>query len=103
ANLKKDILLIDADTNSFYVSDKDKATELLFGDAGSASILSYNENAEQIDFCFFTDAEKRDALTMPGFGFKQPLSNDSLIYKTFEDGSIRRDIDMFMDGENVFN
>lgn len=103
SNLKKDVLLIDSDTNSFYVSDKDKATGLLFGDAGSASLLSYNEKAEQINFCFFTDAEKRDALTMPGFGFKNPLNKDSLIYKTYEDGSIRRDIDMYMDGENVFN
>lgn len=102
-NIKKSVLLIDADTNSFYVSKKDKATSLLFGDAGSASIVEYDQKSEPIDFCFFTDAEKRDALTLPGFGFKKPLTEDSLKEKSFTDGSIRRDIDMFMDGENVFN
>lgn len=103
ANLKKDVLLLDADTNSYYASGKDKSTGLLFGDAGSASLICYDEGAPQTSFCYFTDAEKRDALTLPGFGFKYPLTEDSLKYKTYEDGSIRRDIDMFMDGENVFS
>lgn len=103
ANLRKDVLLLDADTNSYYASGRDKATGLLFGDAGSASIICYEEGAPHTTFCFFTDAEKREALTLPGFGFKYPLTEDSLKYKTHADGSIRRDIDMFMDGENVFS
>lgn len=103
ANLKKDVLLLDADTNSYYASDKDKATGLLFGDAGSASLIRYDEDSPQTSFCYFTDAEKRDALTLPGFGFKYTLTEDSLKYKSYEDGSKRRDIDMFMDGEKVFS
>ncbi len=103
ANIRKDVLLLDADTNSYYAAVKDKSTGLLFGDAGSASLICYNEEVPQTNFCFFTDAEKRDALTLPGFGFKYPLTDDSLKFKTREDGSIRRDIDMFMDGENVFS
>ncbi len=102
SNMKKDVLLLDADTNSYYASNKDKATGLLFGDAGSASLICHDETATDNLFCFFTDAEKRDALTLPGFGFKKPLTEDSLRYKEFEDKSIRRDIDMYMDGEAVF-
>lgn len=102
-NLKKDVLLLDADTNSYYASGRDKSTGLLFGDAGSASLICYAEGAPQISCCYFTDAEKRDALTLPGFGFKYPLTEDSLKYKTYADGSTRRDIDMYMDGENVFS
>jgi len=102
-NLKKDVLLLDADTNSYYASARDKSTGLLFGDAGSASLICYDEGAPGTNFCYFTDAEKRAALTLPGFGFKIPLSEDTLKYKTYEDGSTRRDIDMFMDGENVFS
>lgn len=103
SNLKKDVLLLDADTNSYYASGRDKATGLLFGDAGSASLICYDETASDSQFCFFTDAKKRDALTLPGFGFKKPLTEDSLRYQQFEDKSIRRDIDMFMDGEAVFH
>ncbi len=103
ANLKKDVLLLDADTNSYYASARDKSTGLLFGDAGSASLISYEEGASQTSFCYYTDAEKRAALTLPGFGFKIPLTEGSLKYKTYDDGSLRRDIDMFMDGENVFS
>ncbi|MCK9157654.1 MAG: ketoacyl-ACP synthase III [Candidatus Cloacimonas sp.] len=103
SNLQKDVLLLDADTNSYYTSERDKSTGLLFGDAGSASLIKYDEQALPLQFCFFTDAKKRDALTIPGFGFKYPLTEDSLKYKLFPDGGTRRFIDMYMDGESVFN
>jgi len=102
-NLQKDVLLLDGDTNSYYTSEKDKSTGLLFGDAGSASIIKYDEQALPLQFCFFTDAKKREALTIPGFGFKYPLTEESLKYKLFPDGGMRRFIDMYMDGESVFN
>ena len=102
-NLQKDVLLLDADTNSYYTSEKDKSTGLLFGDAGSASLFKFDEQAPSLQFCFFTDAKKREALTIPGFGFKYPLTDESLKYKLFPDGGTRRLIDMYMDGESVFN
>ncbi len=103
SNLQKDVLLLDADTNSYYTSERDKSTGLLFGDAGSASLIQYNGQASTLQFCFFTDAKKREALTIPGFGFKYPLTEESLKYKLFPDGGMRRFIDMYMDGESVFN
>ncbi len=103
SNLKRDVLLLDADTNSYYTSPKDKATGLLFGDAGSASLIKYDEGAQKSLFCFFTDAKRREALTLPSFGFKNPLNEESLKYKSYADKSLRRDIDMYMDGEAVFN
>lgn len=103
ANLQKDVLLLDADTNSYYASPKDKATGLLFGDAGSASLIRYKADAQPGYFSFFTNGEQRDALTLPKFGFKYPMSEESLKYREHPDGSIRRDIDMYMNGEEVFN
>lgn len=103
-NTQKDVLLLDADTNSYYASSRDKATGLLFGDAGSATLLKYDKQYQgSIQFSFFTAGERREALTLPGFGFKHELTEESISYKTYEDGSIRRFIDMYMNGEDVFN
>jgi len=102
-NLNKRILLLDGDTNSKYTSSWDRATGLLFGDAGSATILAPNLESSEWFFTFETDGANREALIIPGFGFRQLLTKESLEYITFGDGSRRRLIDMCMKGEDVFN
>ncbi|MEI7981158.1 MAG: ketoacyl-ACP synthase III [Bacteroidota bacterium] len=102
-NLKKRVLLLDGDTNSHYVSPWDKATGLLFGDAGSATIISPSNESSEWFFTFETDGSNREALIIPGIGFRHLLTQESLEYKIYEDGSRRRFIDMYMKGEDVFS
>ena len=102
-NLNKKILLLDGDTNSKYVSPYDKATALLFGDAGTATIISPVDDDSEWKFTFFTDSVQGDALMIPGIGFRNMLSKESLEYQIFPDGGKRRLIDMKMNGEDVFN
>jgi 3-oxoacyl-[acyl-carrier-protein] synthase III len=101
-SLNKKILLLDGDVNSKYVSQWDKSTGLLFGDAGTASVISPTDNENEWIFTFTTDGSNRDAIIIPGLGFRNPIITDHLEYKIYEDGSKRRFVDMKMDGGAVF-
>jgi 3-oxoacyl-[acyl-carrier-protein] synthase-3 len=100
-NLNKKVLLLDGDVNSHYVSPWDKSTGLLFGDAGTATVISPAGEHENWSFTFNTDGSKRDAITMK-IGFRNLLNSESLTYKEYEGGNKRRFIDMQMEGEAVF-
>jgi 3-oxoacyl-[acyl-carrier-protein] synthase-3 len=102
-SLNKRILLLDGDVNSKYVSKWDKSTGLLFGDAGTASVVSPSDDENEWLFTFSTDGSNREAIIIPGLGFRDPVSVDHLEYKLQEDGSKRRFIDMKMDGSAVYN
>lgn len=102
-NLNKKVLLLDGDVNSKYVSKWDKSTGILFGDAGTASVISPIDNEKEWMFSFSTDGSNRDAIIIPGLGFRNSIVPEHLEYKLFEDGSKRRFIDMTMDGGAVFN
>lgn len=102
SNMKKKVLLLDGDINSKYVSQWDVSTSLLFGDAGSATIISPVSDSDNWVFSFMSDGSGRDSIMMR-LGLKYPLTSESLEYKTYEDGSKRRFIDMEMHGETVFN
>lgn len=100
-NMGKKVLLLDGDINSKYVSPWDNSTALLFGDAGTASIISPCDNDNKWSFTFMSDGSNREAIMMR-LGLKYPLTEDALEYKAFQDGSRRRFIDMEMNGEAVF-
>lgn len=102
-NINKKILLLDGDVNSKYVSKWDKSTGILFGDAGTASVVSPANDEKEWKFFFSTDGSNRDAIIIPGLGFRNTLKSDYLEYRLFADGSKRRFIDMTMDGGAVFN
>lgn len=101
-NIGKKVLLLDGDVNTKYVSPRDKSTAILFGDAGTATLLSPDEDADDWYFTFNTDGSNRDAITVK-LGFKHTVDTKQIEYRTLDDGSTRRDIDMYMDGQRVFN
>lgn len=101
-NLQKKVLLLDGDVNSKYVSPTDKSTALLFGDAGTATLLTPDKDAKEWHFTFDTDGSNRDAILMR-LGFKYPVKPEYLDCQVFEDGGKRRFIDMQMDGRKVFD
>ena len=101
-NLQKKVLLLDGDINSKYVSPWDKSTGLLFGDAGTATLISPDASAGDWHFTFLSDGSKREAI-MVRLGMRYPLKEAYLQMKEWEDGGRRRFIDMQMDGRAVFN
>lgn len=101
-NLNKKVLLLDGDVNTKYISPWDKSTALLFGDAGTATVVTPSDSGIWF-FSFITDGSKRDSLIIPAMGFKRPLKAEDLQYQTYEDGSKRRMVDLLMKGEDVFS
>ena len=101
-NMQKKVLLLDGDINSKYVSPWDKSTALLFGDAGTATVISPDDNAPDWHFTFMSDGSNREAI-MVRLGMRYPIKEEYLQYKTWEDGGKRRFIDMEMNGRAVFD
>ncbi|MCL2010546.1 MAG: ketoacyl-ACP synthase III [Synergistaceae bacterium] len=96
------VLLLDGETHSYFTSPKDRSTALLFGDAGSATLL-IPEGAEAWHFGFLTDGSRFDALVVPDGRSRRLFNEHSLEYRTCPDGGVRRPIDIYMDGMAVFN
>ena len=100
--LKKKVLLLNGDTQTVFVSQDDKATFPVLSDVGTATILSPDGSGADWIFSFYTDGSRKDVLLIPFGGTKQPVTHDSLEYKSYEDGSKRRNIDMYMNGFEVY-
>jgi len=85
------VILLHGETPSLFPSQEDRATSLLFGDAGSATALSANPGAPASHFQMCTDGSGYDALIIRGGGFRdrQP--------------AIERNRYLFMDGAAIFN
>lgn len=101
-NMQKKVLLLDGDINSKYVSPWDKNTALLFGDAGTATIIAPDTSALDWHFTFMSDGSNRKAIMMR-LGMRYPIKEEYLEYKVWEDGGKRRFIDMEMNGRAVFD
>ncbi len=98
----REILVLDGDTHSPFVSPYDRSTSLLFGDGGSATVVAPDASAEGWYFDFVTIGD-RESLVVPDSGYRNRVSENSLVYREFPDGSRRRAIDLKMDGMAVFN
>lgn len=101
-NMQTKVLLLDGDVNSKYVSPWDKSTALLFGDAGTATVVTPDANAPDWHFAFTSDGSLRESVMMR-LGMRYPIKEEHLLYKELEDGSRRRFIDMEMHGNEVFD
>ena len=99
----KRILLLVGETMSKMISRKDRATSLLFGDGGTATLIEKGDKFGSSYFSLNSDGSGEDALKIPGGGYRHPSSPHTLKEKTYEDGSLRSDEQLFMDGIEVFN
>lgn len=101
ASLGRDVLLLDGDTNSHFSSPYDRATSLLFGDAGTATVVGPAEG-EPWYFDFVTDGSLREALLIPEGGYRAKMAPGRAEYRDYPDGGRRRGVDLRMDGMGVF-
>ncbi|MEM1433794.1 MAG: ketoacyl-ACP synthase III [Pseudomonadota bacterium] len=91
AGTAKRALVLHGETPTKVNHPDDRATFLLFGDAGSATALEFDESAGTCGFNLHSDGTGYDDLIVPGRGFRveQP-END-------------RDRFLYMNGTNIFN
>ncbi|MDA8139141.1 MAG: ketoacyl-ACP synthase III [Desulfobacteraceae bacterium] len=95
-------LLLAGDTISRICSPRDRATRPLFGDAGSATALAWNDGAPEMRFRLGTDGRGRNHLIVPAGGFRNPRSASTAAPTVREGGNIRSDEQLFMNGAEIF-
>lgn len=98
----KKVLLLDGDIQSAYISQHDKSTVPVMSDAGSATLVSFDDSDVEWKFAFYTDGAGRESLMIPAAGSDSPVKAEDLEYKEYEDGGKRRAIDIYMDGFAIF-
>lgn len=97
------ILLLVGDTISKVTSPKDKATVLLFGDGGSATLIEKKDDEVKSYFTLNSDGSGCNALTIRVGGYRCPSNVNTLNIKEYENCGIGGDENLFMDGIEVFN
>ena len=96
------VLLLCGETNSKLINEKDKSVSMIFGDAGSATVLGYKSNLNSF-FNFHTDGSGYEDIIIQDGGARNGFSVNSLILSEFENGNLRHSLNMKMDGMSVFN
>jgi len=100
-NVKR-ALLLNGDTSSLLNSPYDKEARPLFGDAGVATAIEYDESASDMKFNFGTRGKDFTAILRKYGGMRYPITEESLQFKQIAEHIIRRDKDCTMDGMGVF-
>ena len=95
--------LLNGETASQMRSPYDEESLPLFGDAGVATALEFDETASPMEFDFGSRGKDFEAIIRPAGGFRNPVSEDSLTFKQYGEHVKRRDIDAVMDGMSVFS
>ena len=95
------VLLLDGETFSKIVNRRDKVDWPLYGDAGTATLIEKGDYGEST-FMLNTDGSGEKFLKIHA-GMRNPITPDSLVEREQEDGNIRNDLEVFMDGMDVFN
>lgn len=95
--VKKALLLV-GDARKHAEEEADQ----LFGYAGTATALEYDETAHPLFFDFGTDGSGFDAIIRPGGGCRIPFDSNSLKLEKGEDGRMRHILQTRMKGMDVF-
>jgi len=96
------VLLLVGDTIPRLTSPLDRATTLLFGDAGTATALLRDATAGPMNFALGTDGSGWKNLIIPAGMNRQPHSAASAPQQSAEGTNIRSAEDLLMDGPEIF-
>jgi 3-oxoacyl-[acyl-carrier-protein] synthase-3 len=99
----REVLLLVGETMSKTISEKDKVTSPLFGDAGTATLVSEKDGAGISLFSLNSDGAESDILRVPYGGYRHPSSIEGLKEYTDGDGNVRTGEHLRMNGMEVFN
>ena len=97
----QNVLVLAGDTTTKMINPKDKSLRLVFGDCGTATIVSKGKCI--IGFDIMSDGSGSDRLIVPAGGFRLPISEKTSILELDEDKNGRTKNDLYMDGMAIFN
>lgn len=96
------VLLLVGETMSKTVSQYDKVSTPLFGDAGTATLVTKG-NFGKAYFSLNSDGSGSDVIKMPYGGYRNPSSQEGFKEKVDAEGNKRTGEHFYMDGMDVFN
>lgn len=96
------VLLLVGETFSKIVNPKDKINAPLYGDAGTATLIEKGDFNKSI-FALYTDGSGENAVKIPAGQCRIPATTENLKEKVAEEGNVRSENEIFMDGMDVFN
>jgi len=99
--IAKNILLLTGETYSKFMHPKDKGNRTIFGDAGSATLISSEGFAEIGNFSLGTDGRGAENLMVKsgGMRFREPIND----LQFDENGNPRSSDYLYMNGSEIFN
>lgn len=98
----KKAILLNGDLPSKSSSYTDKTLYPLFSDTGAATALEYNENATGFISEIGTDGSGYEAIITKDGGVRHPFTAKSLEVKNYGEGINRTDMNLSMNGMDVF-
>jgi 3-oxoacyl-[acyl-carrier-protein] synthase-3 len=96
AGLCRSVLVFAGDTTTRLVNPRDRALRMLFGDAGSATLVI--EGGARHVYSMRTDGSGAKSLIVPAGGARQPCDDTTRVDREVEDGNFRCAQNLFMDG-----
>lgn len=99
----KKVVLMNADVLSPKVSDNDRNSKPLIGDAAAITIVEKCEEDNIIHMNVKMDGTGAFALNIPAGGFRMPCSPETSIMEADEAGNMRSKENLVMKGDDVFN
>jgi len=96
------VLLLDGETFSKIVNKRDKVDWPLYGDGATATLIEKGDFEESV-FVLRSDGAGENAVKIPGGGMRNRVTAESVVETLREEGNIRNDLEVYMDGMDVFN
>ncbi len=98
----KNILLVTAETYSRYLHPSDRSNRAIFGDAATATLVSFTEEENFGKFLFGTDGSGYDKLIVKNGAsrFDFDPEAEEIVYGT---NNVYTDNNLYMNGPDVFN
>lgn len=102
AGIRRQVLILTADTYSKLINPRDRSVRTLFGDGAAASLVTLGAAAPALGpFVLGTDGSGAGNLIVPAGGMRLARSADTAIEREDASGNWRSDNDLFMDGAEI--
>ncbi|AOY75652.1 3-oxoacyl-ACP synthase III family protein [Clostridium formicaceticum] len=97
------VLVLVGDTLTRTISKQDKSVALIFGDGASATAIEYTEQNSTSTYILNSDGAGANSLIIPAGGFRMPASPTTMKLESDEDGNIRGQEHIYMNGMDIFS
>lgn len=106
AGIRRQVLVLTADTYSKLINPRDRSVRTLFGDGAAASLVTGDPlpgapGPALGPFVLGTDGSGADKLIVPAGGMRLPRSAATAVEREDASGNWRSDNDLFMDGAEI--